>query len=301
MNLRHMRYFIAVAEELSFTQAAMRLHIAQPPLSQQIRQLEEELGVTLFQRTKRHVQLTDAGQVLYVHAKQILRATEIAALQTQRAERGEIGRLAVGFFEHMSYTLLPPIYRVFSERFPDVEVALRWFPVVNQADALQRGDVDIAFMRPLAEVEGISTETLLTEPFVLALPEHHPLAAQDCVSLTQCASESFVLYAPNLAPDFHTMIYRLCADAGFIPTVALEVGQIYTCLGLVSSGVGLALVPSSVQRVHLEYLTYRPIQGHTPPVEVMLGWRTSNTSPLLQSFIATAKEVMTTYGHERLE
>jgi|LNAP01.1.fsa_nt_gb DNA-binding transcriptional LysR family regulator len=300
MNLRHMRYFIAVAEELSFTQAALRLHIAQPPLSQQIRQLEEELGVTLLQRTKRHVQLTDAGQIFYIHAKQILRATDVAALEAQRAERGEIGTLAVGFFEHMSYTLLPPIYRAFCERFPDVEVVLRWFPVVDQADALLRGDVDIAFMRPTSQFDGISTETLLTEPFVLAIPEHHPLASQDSVSLSQCATERFVLYAPKLAPDFHTMIYRLCAEAGFTPNAALEVGQIYACLGLVSSGVGLALVPSSVQRIHLEHLTYRPIQGQTSLVKVMLGWRSSNTSPLLQSFIDTAKEVMTAFEHERL-
>lgn len=292
MDLRHLRYFIAVAEELSFTRAARRLHIAQPPLSQQIRQLEEELGVTLLHRTKRHVALSEAGQVFLEHAKQILRATELAGMQARRAQRGEIGRIAVGFFEHMSYTLLPPIFRAYRERFPDVEVDMRWFPVIGQADALRRGDVDVSFMRAVGDFENIATEALVTEPFVVAVPSSHPLAAEHSLSLADCAAERFVMYTPHLAPDFHDMILRMCATAGFTPRVALEVGQVYTCLGLVSSSIGLAFVPSSVQRIHVDDVVYRPLRSRSLPIEVMLGWRHTRTSPLIRAFVDTAKDVI---------
>lgn len=296
MDLRHLRYFIAVAEELNFTRAADRLHIAQPPLSQQIRQLEEEVGVTLLHRTKRHVELSEAGQVFLDHARQILRSTEVAAVQARRAQRGEIGRLSVGFFEHMSYTLLPPIFRAYRERFPDVDMDVRWFPVIGQADALRRGDVDISFMRPGTDSEDITTEVLVTEPFVIAVPASHPFATEDSLSLRDCAAERFVMYTPHLAPDFHDMILRMCATAGFTPRVALEVGQVYTCLGLVSSGIGLAFVPSSVQRIHLDHVVYKPLRSRSLPVEVMLGWRTTNTSPLIGAFVETAKEVIAASG-----
>jgi DNA-binding transcriptional LysR family regulator len=296
MDLRHLRYFIAVAEELNFTRAADRLHIAQPPLSQQIRQLEEELGVTLLHRTKRHVELSEAGQVFLDHARQILRSTEVAAVQARRAQRGEIGRLSVGFFEHMSYTLLPPIFRAYRERFPDVDVDVRWFPVIGQADALRRGDVDISFMRPGTDSEDITTEVLVTEPFVIAVPASHPFATEDSLSLRDCAAERFVMYTPHLAPDFHDMILRMCATAGFTPRVALEVGQVYTCLGLVSSGIGLAFVPSSVQRIHLDHLVYKPLRSRSLPVEVMLGWRRTNSSPLIGAFVETAKEAIAASG-----
>jgi DNA-binding transcriptional LysR family regulator len=301
MDLRHLRYFIAVAENLSFTRAAERLHIAQPPLSQQIRQLEEELGVTLLHRTRRHVELSDAGRVFLEQAKQIIRATEMAAVQAQRAQRGEIGRLAVGFFEHMSYTLLPPILRAYRERFPSVDVQLRWFPVISQADALLRGDVDVSFMRPVPQEEVIH-QTLLKEPFVLAVPDSHPLAKRQTLSLKECAAERFIMYVPQLAPDFHTMIMRMCAASGFVPDVALEVGQVYTTLGLVSSGTGLAFVPSSVQqRVRFDHVVYKPIRGRTPKIEVMLGWVQRNPSPLLTAFVQTAKEVVASLPTRRGE
>lgn len=292
MDLRHLRYFIAVAEELSFTRAADRLHIAQPPLSQQIRQLEEELGVVLLHRTKRSVELSGAGQVFLEHARQIMRATEVAAAQTRRAERGEIGRLSVGFFEHTSYTLLPPIFRSYRERFPNVDVSVRWFPVIGQADALRRGEIDIAFMRPVGDFEDITTEELVTEPFVIAVPASHPFATKESLALSDCSAERFIMYTPHLAPDFHNMILRMCAAAGFTPQVALEVGQVYTCLGLVSAGIGLAFVPSSVQRIHLDHVVYKRLRSKSLPVEVMLGWRSRNTSPLIRTFAETAKDVI---------
>lgn len=288
MDLRHLRYFVAVAEELHFTKAAERLHIAQPPLSKQIRQLEAEMGVTLLQRTNRHIELTDAGRVFLDKARQILQATSSAITETQRTQRGEIGKLAVGFFEHTSYTFLPPILRAYRQRYPTVEVLLRWFPVVEQVHALERGDVDISFVRPVAAFDDIASETLLKERFVLALPSDHHLAHADAVELSECAEERFIIYGQRMAPDFHAMIYRLCGLAGFVPQIALEVGQVYTTLGLVSSGAGIAFVPESVQRVRFENVIYRPLKDKQSDIEVLLAWKQSNRSPLLAAFVETA-------------
>lgn len=292
MDLRHLRYFIAVAEELSFTKGAERLHKAQPPVSQQIRQLEDEIGVTLLNRTRRHVELTEAGRVFLDQARQILRSTEGAVVQAQRAQRGEIGRLTVGFFEHMSYTLLPPILRAYRDRFPSVDVQLRWFPVISQAEALRRGDLDIAFLRPVPDMNEVTWETILEEPFVLAVPSDHPLASVEAVSLKSCAQEPFVMYKAEMAPDFHAMHLRMCASAGFVPKVASEVGQVYTLLGLVSSGAGIGFVPASVQKVHFDHVAYKPIQGKQMTYEVMLGWSQRNPTPLMTAFVETAKSVL---------
>lgn len=291
IDLRHLRYFIAVAEGLSFSRAAEKLHIAQPPLSQQIRQLEEALNVTLLHRTKRHVELSEAGTIFLEHARQIIRATENAALEAQRAQRGEIGRLAVGFFEHMSYTLLPPIFRAFRERYPQVEIDLRWFSVIGQADALRSGQVDISFIRPVSDLVGITSEVILREPFVLAVPTGHPLASQESVSIKECSDERLIMYTPHLAPDFHEMITRMCATAGFLPNIALEVGQVYTALGLVSAGAGLAFVPSSVQSVRFDHVVYKPLSGRTLQIEVSLGWKQRNPSSLLLAFVEIAKDI----------
>lgn len=292
MDLRHLRYFIAVAEELHFTRAAERLHIAQPPLSKQIRQLEEEIGVTLLHRTKRHIELTDAGRLFLDRARKILQATELAVIQTQHAQRGEIGRLAVGFFEYTSYTFMPPILRAYRERFPGVEVQLRWFPVIEQAAALERGDVDISFLRRIGEFEGVFSETIYKESFILAIPDKHRLTKGKAVSLADCANEDFITYFPKSAPDFHSMITRMCATAGFVPRIASEVGQIHTALGLVSSGAGIAFVPAAVEKVHFDKVQYRRIKGNMPKIELKLGWTQTNPSPLVRAFLDTAKHVL---------
>ena len=293
MDLRHLRYFVAVAEELSFTKAAERLNKAQPPISQQIRQLEEEIGVTLLVRTRRHVELTEAGRVFLDQARQILRSTEGAVVQAQRAQRGEIGSITVGFFEHMSYTLLPPILRAFRERFSAVDVQLRWFPVIRQAEALRRGEIDIAFLRAVPDLGEVTWQTILEEPFVLAIPSGHALAAAESVSLEHCAQERFIMYAEPSAPDFHALHTRMCVAAGFVPKVALEVGQVYTLLGLVSSGAGIGFVPASVQRVHFDHVDYRPIHGQSVTYAVHLGWWSQrNPSSLMTAFVETAKSVL---------
>lgn len=292
MDMRHLRYFIAVAEELHFTRAAARLHIAQPPLSRQIRELEEELGVTLLNRTQRRIELTDAGQVFLDKARQVLAAADSAIVETQRAQRGQIGKLAVGFFEQTAYTMLPPILHAFQERFPEVDVQLRWYPVVEQVKALQRGDVDIAFVRPAVDLGGVSTELLLKESFVLAVPRDHRFAQQEVVSLKECAGERLINYTQALAPDYYAAIVQACAAAGIVPGDFLEVGQVYTALGLVSAGVGLAFVPASVQRVRFDDVVYKPLREKRLHSLAYLAWTRPHPSALLTSFVATAKHVV---------
>ena len=292
MDLRHLRYFIAVAEELHFTRAASRLHIAQPPLSRQLRQLEKELGVTLFIRARRQVELTDAGQVFLVKARQVLQAAESAVTETQRAERGETGKLAVGFFEQTAYTLLPPILRAFNERFPEVDVQLRWFPVIGQVKALEQGEVDIVFVRPVADLSAVSKRLLLKEAFVVALPASHPFATRDAVSIEECADERIINYTEHLAPDYHAAIMRACALAGFVPKRPLDVGQVYTALGLVSAGVGIALAPASVQRVRFDGLLYKPLRGRPLESVTYLAWLQPSPSILLKAFVEIAMQVM---------
>ncbi|MFC5387176.1 LysR substrate-binding domain-containing protein [Aquamicrobium segne] len=294
-DLRHLRYFVAVAEELNFTRAAKRLHIAQPPLSIQIRQLEEELDVPLLLRTRQRVELTDGGRAYLEQARQILRSVENAKVQAQRAQRGEIGQLAIGFFEHMSYTLLPPILRAYREQYPLVDVQLRWFPVVDLVDGLLRGEIDISFMRPVSGSEALKSETLLTEPFILAVPADHPFVGLDSVSLSDCSSENFIIYSSKVAPDFHRTIFNMCAEAGFEPRIVTEAAQVYTLLGLVSSGAGLAFVPSGVRRVHFEHVKYVSLTDTNAEIEVQLAWTRTPTS-LLSAFIDTAKDFVRTFG-----
>lgn len=298
MDLRHMRYFIAVAEERSFTKAAARLHISQPPLSRQIRELEVELGVTLLNRTRHHIELSDAGQVFLQKARQILLATDAAVVQAQRAQRGEIGTLAIGFFEQIAYTLLPPTLRAFQERFPLVDVQLSWFPVIEQPEALRRGDVDLAFVRPAASLAGLNTEILLREPFVIALPADHRLADKNVVSIADCADERIISYVQHWAPDYHSIVMRLCALAGFAPQIVLELGQVYAAMGLVSSGMGISFVPASVQRVHVDKLVYRPLKEQTFLSETFLAWTHPYPSSLLSAFLDIAREVAQTQFSE---
>lgn len=290
MELRYLRYFVAVAEELSFTRAAERLHMAQPPLSQQIRKLEARLGVALLRRTKRRVELTEAGRVFLHQAYQAIHSIEQGTLLAQRAGRGEIGRLAVGFIEYISYTLMPPILRAFRERYPEVNVVLRLFTNIQQVAALRSGQVDVSFMRPPVDDPEIASTLISRERFVLAMPATHPLAGKSAVSIKQFANDPFIMYARELGPAFHNEIFSFCGKAGFSPKVALEVSQIHAAMGLVGSGIGVALVPQSVKRVQLDDVVYRPLIERAPNVDVLLAWQEKRFSPLLDAFLHISKQ-----------
>jgi len=291
MELRHLRYFVTVAQTLNFTKAAERLHMAQPPLSRQIRELEEELGVDLFDRRGKRILLSSAGEIFADRARRILAETDAAVIDSQRAARGEIGHIAVGFFEHIAYTLLPTLLREFQQRYPDVSVELRWFTSAEQVNALTRGEVDLAFVRSVPHDVTLNTALLLEEPFVIAIAKDHPLAAKRQISIADCAQMRVINYSKKVAPDYHAIINQLCAMGGFTPSPLFEMGQIYASLGLVSSGFGVALVPASVQRVHMDNVVYRPLRERHAMSKLLLAWTNPSPPAALNAFVQLAGEI----------
>ncbi|MBD2247894.1 LysR family transcriptional regulator [Nostoc sp. FACHB-888] len=292
MELRHLHYFIAVAEELHFSRAAKRLHISQPPLSQQIRGLEDELGVRLFERTKRQVQLTEAGKVFLERSYLVLAQLEQAIEVTQRVERGEVGRLAIGFVGSATYTVLPDILSVFREQFPAVELRLHELTTQEQIQALHHKQVDVGIVRSAIIEPGLSMECVLQESLVLALPQTHPLSAQAKVSLSALADELFILFPAKMGPIFYEQIINICQEAGFRPKVAQEAVQMQTIIGLVAAGLGIALVPACLQNFHRSGVTYRPLQEQTPKTGLYLAWRQHDSSPVIRAFLSLAQKTM---------
>jgi DNA-binding transcriptional LysR family regulator len=290
MELRHLHYFIAVAEELHFSRAAERLNISQPPLSQQIRSLEDELGVKLFERTKRQVQLTEAGKVFLDRSYLVLAQLEQAIELTQRIGRGEVGRLAIGFVSSATYTVLPDILSAFREQFPDVELRLHELTTARQIEALHHKQIDLGIVRSAISEPGLSVECFLPESLVLALPETHPLSAQTNVSLSSLADESFILFPAKLGPVFYEQIINLCQQAGFRPKVAQEAIQMQTIVGLVAAGLGIAIVPASLQNFHRSGVIYRPLQEQTPQTGLYLAWRQHDRSSVITAFLSLARK-----------
>ena len=226
MELRNLRYFVTLAEELHFGRAAERLHIAQPPLSQQIRQLEVELGFQLFHRTKRTVQLTEAGQVFLGEVQQIFQQLDRAIQVGRKTSRGEMGQLVVGFVSSTAYNVLPTILRTFRTHVPDVSLELHELSTEQQLQWLREGRIDVGFLRPPVDEDTFSVATIYQEPLVVALPEAHPLANGASVSLRSLSSELFIFFPRSIAPGLYDQIISLCQQADFSPTVAQEAMQL---------------------------------------------------------------------------
>jgi DNA-binding transcriptional LysR family regulator len=235
--------------------------------------------------------LSSAGMVFADRARRILASADAAVIDSQRAARGEIGRLAVGFFEHIAYTLLPALIREFQQRFPDVSIELRWFTAAEQVNALARGEVDVAFVRAVPPETNLASAMILREPFVIAIAKDNPLAARRTISIVDCANMRVINYRKDVAPDYHAIINQLCALGGFTPSPLFEMGQIYASLGLVSSGFGIALVPASVQRVHMDNVVYRPLRERHAVSELLLAWTNPSPPAVLSAFVELARDI----------
>lgn len=292
MELRHLRYFVAVAEELHFGRAAQRLHLAQPPLSRQIQALERELGVPLFTRHRRRVALTAAGETFLEGARRVLASADDVVRDAQRAQRGEIGRLALGFVGSAAYTVLPRILRAFRERYPLVELSLQAMTTQEQVAALQDRRIGAGILRPPVDEGSFALQPLLREPLVAALPEDHPLAAQERVPLVALAGESFVLYPRADGPAVHDAIVSLCVEAGFSPRIVQESGEMQTIAGLVAGGIGVALVIAPAERMRSRGVVYRPLADVTRSWELALAWRRDEASPVAGALLAAARGCM---------
>lgn len=291
MELRHLRYFIAVAEELHFGRAAERLHMAQPPLSQQIRQLEAELGFVLFHRTKRSVQLTEAGQVFLQNCRQLLTQLEQAVQTGRQTSRGEMGQLVIGFVGSTAYNVLPPVLNRFRQQFPAVALSLRELTTDQQLHWLREKRIDIGFLRPPIEDRSFNLTVILREPLVVALPEHHPLADEPDVELRSLAQEPFILFPRPLAPGLYDQVISLCQTANFSPRVVQEAIQMQTIVSLVAADMGIAIVPISLENLQRTGVVYRALREPTPEAAIALVWRQNDNSPVVQRFLEVAQQV----------
>ncbi len=298
MELRHLRYFVAAAEELNFSRAARRVHISQPPLSRQIALLEREMGVRLFERGKHGVQLTRAGAVFLEDARGVLAGAGAAVSSAQRAARGEIGRLSVGFIASASYALLPHVLREFRLRYPDVKLVLRTLDITQQIDALQANRIDVGIVRMPISDSTLETALLMRERFVVALQRNHELARHGTLSLKSLANERFITSPRGDEVGFYnqgSLILSMCQRVGFIPNVVQEVRPTQTMIGLVSAGIGIAIVPTSAQSIRIKGVVYRPLSDRHAITEFALAWRRADTSPILRAFSKIAAESIRTF------
>lgn len=292
MELRHLRYYVAVAEECHFGRAAARLHIAQPPLSQQIKQLEAELGVQLLTRSTRRVQLTPAGERYLDRAREILARVESAGDEARRVAAGRSGRVAIGFTGSATYELLPAVSRTLRAVLPDVEVELRGEMLTpHQVAGLRSGDLDIGVLRPPVSDADLTVRVVRRERLVVALPAGHPLAGVDRIGLADLAGDPFVTYPAHGRSVVYEAVLAACRDAGFEPS-AVEVAETSTLLSLVAAGRGVALVPESVQHLQLTGATYRPLVRPEPTVELAFAHRRDDTSPLVREVLAVLDELI---------
>lgn len=288
MELRHLRYFVAVAEELHFGRAAERLGIAQPPLTRQIQLLERELDVVLFDRSQRKVELTVAGQKLLEHARHIFDAVELAARETVRAGRGELGRIAIGYPSSLAYSGLPELLKKFRVKLPEVAVELLELAPQAQIDALKAGRLDVGFVRALVDDRGLSSVLVRREPFVVAMPSDHPLAKRSRIALAQLVDEPFVSIPRSRGPSFFDQLIRLCHDAGFSPRIVQEAPQL-DLVSLVSAGFGVAIVPASLRHLRRVGVAYRSILG-APKSDLHVVWKKGNDARVVLALVDVVRE-----------
>ncbi|GIE90073.1 LysR substrate-binding domain-containing protein [Actinoplanes regularis] len=283
MELRHLRSFAALAEELHFGRAAERLHIAQPALSQQVKQLEREFGVELVSRTTRRVELTEAGRRFAEHARAVLGSADRAAAEMALVAAGRAGRVSVGFIGTATYDLLPQATREVHRLLPDIRLELHG-ELLSPAlvDGLADGTYDLVVLRPDgAPRPGIDVRVLRAEPLVAVLPDRHPRAAQDCVELADLAAEPFVMHFSGHRSSIHEHVLAACAAAGFQPASIMEVGETATLVVFVAAGLGVALVPEPVRSLALDGVAYVPL-ARPVTVDLAIATRARESSPAVR-------------------
>jgi DNA-binding transcriptional LysR family regulator len=289
MELRQLRYFVAVAEELHFGHAAERLGIAQPPLSRQIQNLERELGFELFDRSRRRVELRPAGTVLLERARDVLERLEEAVREARRTSSGKRGRVVVGYPSSLAYTGLVGLLRAFRSEFPDVELSVRELPLAEQMEGLKNGQLDVGFVRGPMDDRELECECMRREPLMLALPADHPLASHRRLTLESVAKEPFVFFPRARAPAFFDLLLALCHRAGFTPQIRHEAPQA-DVLSMVAAGFGISIMPASVRESRRADVEFRPFAG-APLTELLLAWRAGEGTPARQAFIDLVRRV----------
>lgn len=285
MELRQLSCFVAVAEELNFSRAAERMHISQPPFSRQIAKLEEELGTRLLTRSSRSVALTPAGANFLREARLVLAMADKAAEVARRTQRGEIGLLRIGFVGSTIYTSVPAQLQAYRKQYPDVEITLQQMTVARQINLLLAGQIDLGFIRQAVANTRLAMRSILEERFVVAVPANHPFAQRADVDLGEIADEDLVAFAREEAPAIHLHLLTMCRERGFTPRIVQEVYPMSTVVGLVASGIGVAIVPESMSRLNILDVVYVNLSGTTARSELLLVWRADDDSSVLRNFL----------------
>ena len=288
-ELRHLRYFLAVAEELHFRQAAERLHIAQPALSRQIQQLEAAVGIQLFYRTNRKVMLTEAGQVFYTEAKAIFKRINDAVSLAQRAASGEWGELKLVFTAPAMSTVLPSILRAYKKNFPKVKVSLSELPTSAQIEALVTGEADCGFFHPTVTISNLLVQEIFQESLGIVVPKSHPLATRKKIKLTDFSDDSFILFPRTYNPHLYDHIIAVCQQIGFIPNIVEEISPRSNAISLVAAEMGITFLSKSLCSLCYRDVVYKPLTGLAPELKLVYGWQAQNTSACLSQFLEVVK------------
>ncbi|OCA82040.1 LysR family transcriptional regulator [Pseudobacillus wudalianchiensis] len=291
MELRHLKYFATVAEELHFGRAAQRLQMAQPPLSQQIKHLEAELDVLLLSRTKQRVELTKAGEAFLKRTYEILNRVHLACEEAKSIDRGEAGQLIIAFTGSMAFDPLPVLLRSYQEKYPKINIVLRQMTTTEQLEALQENTIHAGLLNMPIESAAVHVEMLREEPFIVALPKAHPLASQtEPVDVACLANEHFIMTPRNEGQSYYDAIISLCQHAGFSPKKTQEARELHTALSFVASGIGVALLPSSIQFVKNDEIVYLQLKKSFTTCKIGVAWNKAETSPVVHSFISFLKK-----------
>ncbi len=288
MELRHLRYFIAVAEELHFGRAAQVLGISQPPLSQQIQALEQEIGARLFERTNRRVELSEAGRLFLQEARLVLAQVDKAADVARRAQLGELGELKIGFTSSAPFnSSIPQAIFAFRQAFPAVHLNLQEMSSTEVAESLVDESIQVGLMRPLPLPDSLSVVELMREPLVAVLNAGHPLVegSERGLHLAQLAEEPFVFFPRTYGSGLYAQLMSLARDAGFSPHFAQEAGEAMTIIGLVAAGLGVSVLPASYQRIRIDGVVYRTLLDQEAVTAVWLVQRKGQQTPMATAFV----------------
>ena len=291
MELRQLRYFLAVAEHLHFSEAARVLGIAQPPLSQQIQKLEKEIGTRLFIRHSRHVELTDAGRLFRERARRIVEDAELALAEAQNAGRGETGRLILGFAgSTVFHPLVATVLQRYRSAYPGVAIGCEESNSSVLLERVSEARVDAAFVRLPLDCRGLATEPLVEEDVLAVLPPRHRLARRRSIDLADLAGDPLILFPRPIGPDLYDSILSACRASGFNPVISMESPQISSAINMAAAGFGVTLIPSSMRQIQTPGVTWHALKGGSLHTTIALVHRPGERSPTVQHFVRVLRD-----------
>jgi DNA-binding transcriptional LysR family regulator len=291
MELRQLKYFVSVAEELHFGRAAESLHLSQPALSKQIQALEDSIEIQLLERSKHWVRLTPAGQKFLETARRILREVEESVQVTRQVAEGQSGRVRVGFTEATLFRLAPIILKTYREQYPQVDLAITSGGTEEQVEALRTHQIDIGFIYLPIREPSLAVYPLYEETYIAALSRTHPLTKPLQIPLSALANQPLIVYPRSTAPVLYADFIKCCEQAGFMPNIVQEAALAQTRLALAAAGVGIAFVLEDMQNLNVKGVVYRPISGNFPKLKLAFAWRQTESSPAVHTFLKVIQTI----------